>query len=108
MTKYIAFVMFVMYVWMTLYFESICLALAAFAGTFSFFWYSRSLLTIENENVNSAPRLWWVCYYVIPTIFSFLSVFALIGFAINGYLGGLIIAFELGLVIASCLCAVTV
>lgn len=83
------------YIALTYYFQSVLMALALLSLIFSAYWFQRSFAA-DQDGTGAAWRL----KYAFPTIGAFFGSFALLGFAINPYFGGLVLAFEFGMVFA--------
>lgn len=83
---------------MSLYFQSIQLALSLLCVCFALFWRGKSLQTVPAGGWGDPPT-WWFGLYVLPVLLAWFACFALLGFAINNYFGGLILAFEAGVFI---------
>jgi hypothetical protein len=66
----------------------------AMIGTIHFKW---AVETRQQIPPNQSVPWWWVLRYGMVVLTSWFAAFALIGFSIDAYIGGLVVAFEFGL-----------
>ena len=87
---------FAAWICLILHFRSAELALALLCATFGLFWYTRSVQVAQGSD-DPNPPMWWITNYMVPVAVAWLTCFVLIGCAFNYYIGGLVLAYELGL-----------
>lgn len=66
----------------------------AMIGAIHFKW---AMDTREQIPPNQSVPWWWILRYGMVVLTFWFAAFALIGFSFNAYIGGLVVAFELGL-----------